>query len=1079
MNKKVFRILNILLILVVFSALSIYAKGGGDKKSSPLRKANGEPSYTKFNINSVSTWIKNDGESDINQNGNSGLVYPKGSNRAAVFQSGFLWGGKVDGQIRVGGSVYRQGTVPGRVVKSGDTWTAVNPSDPDVRIYRVRRDFATGDLSSEVQDGDGANTDEVKAQYEKDWMEWPASQGAPYEDIDANGSYDPNVDIPGVPGADQTIWFVCNDFDAATVDFMYGSLPMGIEEQATIWGYKAIGALGSMFFRKYIIINKNLQQKAFTDMYVSMWSDPDVGNASDDFAGCDTTLSMGYSYNGGATDAVYGATVPAVGFDFFQGPLVAGTPSDTAIFKGKYAPGMKNLPMTSFYFFINGDNVYTDPAQGIYETGTLGFYNLFEGKISTTGQPFVDPVTSQPTPFTLSGDPITGTGWVDGLLHAPGDRRIGMASGPFNMAYGDTQEIVVAEILAGGTAGIDRLTALTVLKDYDVAAQFAYDNFFNLPQAPQQPKIAASALDNQIIINWGGDAEVVALTEEYSKLGYEFEGYKVYQLPSRTALPSQAKLIATYDVVNDVKIIIDKAFDPVAGVPVDQVVAMGNDTGIKRYLDIKTDAFKSNLPFNNGQKYYFAVTAYAYNEAPPFGTKILENQMEIFEVIPKSADPGVRLQTEAGAAIEVAHSAGPSQGVAEVKVVDPSIVTGNKYKVTFQEDADANVTFTVTNVTTGKVKVAGAHQNEGDASPLVDGVQVEVRGPEPGILDVKELEGDVVKDARVAITPAGASLGPNGYILSNQAGDVNLPYSATDFDRFDYWGADDLIIDFSEKSLAYSYLDEVIYKSTATGEATYVPFSVYRVKFPSMEKIRLFAGFRDKDGDGLFSIDATGAYDVNWHKPTTELIFAWQGYDAAGNEIAYDPAKEAQYLAENDLFTSANITWGSSTGEFHYPFLTNTMFVMYSATAKLPDANRQVRFYTTKPNSPADVFEFTTPSVVVDPNLAKEDVEKINVFPNPYYGINSQELNKYQRFVTFNHLPSKATIRIFNLAGQLVKTIEKADPNSQFERWSLTNDSDLPVGSGLYIVHVDMPDLGTTKVLKVAIIQEQQILDRF
>ena len=1075
MNKKVFRILNILLILVVFSALSIYAKGGGDKKTSPLRKANGEPSYTRFNINNISTWIKNDGESDINQNGNSGLVYPKGSNRTAVFQSGFLWGGKVDGQIRVGGSVYRQGTVPGRVVNGA----AVNPNDPDVRIYRVRRDYLTGDLSPEVADGDGANQDEVKAQYEKDWMEWPASQGAPYEDMDANGSYDPTVDIPGVPGADQTIWFVCNDFDAATTDFMYGSLPMGIEEQATIWGYKAIGALGNMFFRKYLIINKNLQQKAFTDMYVSMWSDPDIGNASDDFAGCDTTLSLGYSYNGGANDAVYGTTVPAAGFDFFQGPLVAGTPEDTAIFKGKYMPGMKNLPMTSFYFFINGDNVYTDPAQGIYETGTLGFYNLFEGKISTTGQPFVNPVTSVPTPFTLSGDPVTGQGWVDGLLHSPGDRRIGMASGPFNMAYGDTQEIVVAEILAGGTAGIDRLTAITVLKDYDIAAQFAYDNFFNLPKAPQQPKVVYSGLDNEIILSWGGDADVVALTEGYSKLGYEFEGYNVYQLPTRNSLPSQAKRVATFDVVNDVKIIIDKAFDPVAGVPVDQVVAMGSDSGIKRYVDIKTDAFKSNLPFNNGQKYYFAVTSYAYNPDPPFGTKILENQMEIFEVIPKSPNPGVRFETEPGAVVAVTHSAGPSQGVAEVKVVDPSLVTGNKYKITFQEDDHAHVTYTITNVTTGKVKAAGIEQNLADASPLVHGVQVLVNGPEPGIIDIKELEGDVEKDARVGITPAGASLGPNGYILSNRAGDVNLPRSAFDYDRFDYWGADDVIIDFSQKSLAYSYINEDIYKSTATGEVQYLPFAIYRIMFPTMQKIRLFVGFQDADGDKVWSIDPAGTRDVNWHKPNYEYIFAWQGYDAAGKEISYDPAKEAQYLADNDLFVSANITWGASTGEFTYPYLTNTLFVMYTATAKLPDANRQIRFYTTKPNSPADVFEFTAPSVVVDPNLAKEDVEKINVFPNPYYGINSQELNKYQRFVTFNHLPSKATLRIFNLAGQLVRTIEKADPNSQFERWTLTNESDLPVASGLYIVHVDMPDLGTTKVLKVAIIQEQQILDRF
>jgi hypothetical protein len=87
-------------------------------------------------------------------------------------------------------------------------------------------------------------------------------------------------------------------------------------------------------------------------------------------------------------------------------------------------------------------------------------------------------------------------------------------------------------------------------------------------------------------------------------------------------------------------------------------------------------------------------------------------------------------------------------------------------------------------------------------------------------------------------------------------------------------------------------------------------------------------------------------------------------------------------------------------------------------------------------------------------------------------------LNKYQRFVTFNHLPQKATLRIFNLAGQLVRIIQKDAPE-QFLRWDLSNESQLPVASGLYIVHLDMPDLGKTKILKVAIIQEQQVLDRF
>ena len=125
-----------------------------------------------------------------------------------------------------------------------------------------------------------------------------------------------------------------------------------------------------------------------------------------------------------------------------------------------------------------------------------------------------------------------------------------------------------------------------------------------------------------------------------------------------------------------------------------------------------------------------------------------------------------------------------------------------------------------------------------------------------------------------------------------------------------------------------------------------------------------------------------------------------------------------------------------------------------------------------------DVFSFTAPAVVYDATLAKEDVENINVFPNPYYGTHSGEINKYQRFVTFNHLPPKATMRVFNLAGQLVKTIDKDDA-SQFAKWDLTNENSLPAASGMYVVYIDMPELGETKILKVAIIQETQILDRF
>ena len=56
-------------------------------------------------------------------------------------------------------------------------------------------------------------------------------------------------------------------------------------------------------------------------MILAQWSDPDLGNANDDYVGCDTTLSLGFVYNGDNNDeSGYGAAPPAMGYDFFQGP---------------------------------------------------------------------------------------------------------------------------------------------------------------------------------------------------------------------------------------------------------------------------------------------------------------------------------------------------------------------------------------------------------------------------------------------------------------------------------------------------------------------------------------------------------------------------------------------------------------------------------------------------------------------------------------------------------------------------------------------------------------------------------------
>ena len=121
-----------------------------------------------------------------------------------------------------------------------------------------------------------------------------------------------------------------------------------------------------------------------------------------------------------------------------------------------------------------------------------------------------------------------------------------------------------------------------------------------------------------------------------------------------------------------------------------------------------------------------------------------------------------------------------------------------------------------------------------------------------------------------------------------------------------------------------------------------------------------------------------------------------------------------------------------------------------------------------------DTFTFTVPAPTYSATAAQEDVSKVNIFPNPYYGYQPRETNSLNKIVTISHLPTKATIRVYNLAGLLVKTIYK-DDNSQFATWDLRNQDSLPVASGIYIIYVDMGNLGT-KILKFAMVQQQQVL---
>ena len=121
-----------------------------------------------------------------------------------------------------------------------------------------------------------------------------------------------------------------------------------------------------------------------------------------------------------------------------------------------------------------------------------------------------------------------------------------------------------------------------------------------------------------------------------------------------------------------------------------------------------------------------------------------------------------------------------------------------------------------------------------------------------------------------------------------------------------------------------------------------------------------------------------------------------------------------------------------------------------------------------------------------------EDGQKATVFPNPYRGEAVWDGTRdREKYVWFANLPEKATIRVYSLAGDLVKTIDfdgstydAADVQglrTSSERsvaipggicaWDLITDEDQAIATGLYIYSIENRETGSIQRGKFMVIR--------
>lgn len=446
-------------------------------KSSAPSVVNG---WNFADINAVNATLSNDGVfADYRRTNSAGLEWPRGSGKTAVYASGLWIIGRHHPTDSLRASVmnYISEYQPGKILSTFNTATnavsaADNPALPQYRLYKA-----------------------VRGQPVMDAFLWPAQMGAPYKDLNGNGTWDPFIDSP-VRWGDQALWTVANDITPGSHFSTSKSKPLGLELQTTVFGYDVPGPLSNVQFIRYKFINRS--DADCDSVFIGYWSDIDMGDANDDMIASDTLRSMYFVYNVDNDDAGsngYGATPPATGFMLLQGPMVhTGAAGDTARREGMKYPSHRNIPMTSFltYFGGGGGVGWVDPPLG----GSLFTpiaYGQLKGILSN-GTSMTLPSSSTVTKYAFSGDPVTGTGWNHGATATAQDVRGLSGSGPFTLAQGDTQEVVIAYLIAKGT---DRLNSIVKLREAADAARAAYLSDFTLASLTVQGPNTYRTVPNQ------------------------------------------------------------------------------------------------------------------------------------------------------------------------------------------------------------------------------------------------------------------------------------------------------------------------------------------------------------------------------------------------------------------------------------------------------------------------------------------------------------------------------------------------------------------------------------------------------
>jgi hypothetical protein len=359
---------------------------------------------------------------------------------------------------------------------------------------------------------------------------------------------------------------------------------------------------------------------------------------------------------------------------------------------------------------------YYNFLRGIWKDGTIMQYG---GTAHPTGAGTVGPETdfmfpgdTDPCNWGTGGTPPNGGYTQNGLYwteetgnggspNPPGDRRFMQSAGPFTLKPGAVNYITVGIPWARATSG-GAFASVTLLRVVDDKAQSLFDNCFKVIDGPNAPDLSYQELDREIILYISNSPSSNNYGEKYQEYDpnimqpypndvtlrsdslYRFEGYQIFQLKNATVGVESlhdadlVRLVAQYDIKNNVSKIVNYNYDESIGAGVPVVEVVGGNNGIQHSFTLTQDAFATDdVRLINHKQYYYMAIAYAHNEYMPYSQEpgILNGllgqkkpylagrkNIRIYTAIPHKTINGLLPNSDYGDGPEITRLAGNGNG---------------------------------------------------------------------------------------------------------------------------------------------------------------------------------------------------------------------------------------------------------------------------------------------------------------------------------------------------------------------------------------------------------------------------------